>query len=117
MTEQITDCSDESQRKLEKTLGIEHRPEHKVSGGPVEGGLKEGWGLLCFQGKVAHYWTDITELWESVNSPQIAYGERIRFHESKCKIIGNSHTKRKPMFHPGSYPKCKRCLAALKREG
>lgn len=105
MGEQITDDSDTAQRQLEAALGREHNPENRVSGGPIEYQLKEGWGKLCFTGKKAHYWIDVTDQ----HDPLIYKGERVRAHRSLCGVWGSSHSQHRPMLHPGTMDKCRRC--------
>ena len=109
--EQQTDATNKGQLDLEEKMGIEHNPKNQVTGCQVEG-LQEGWAKVAFGSRKAHYFKNVT----AQTMPFIFKGVRTSFYNTLCglKEVG-VHQHGNPMFHPGTYKKCAKCLASYKR--
>lgn len=82
-------------------------PGAMVSGSPIER-LQQGWGKAAFQGDKPHFWTLDTNPPEACE--RICEHGRIDYYVSACGLSAVINRKRRPMFGPGSFPPCKRCL-------
>lgn len=75
-----------------------------LSGGPIDI-LKQGWALMPFVGKRAHFWIEDTD----TMPPTIGEAGRVRYYRALCGVLAVTNGKVPALAH-GSWQKCGNCL-------
>lgn len=85
--------------------------ESWFSGGPIER-FRGGWAKIPFRGQLVHYWSDVTDIAETILTPRIHRGERVRWFRTECGMFGNTRGG-VPALAGGNWPRCKNCERLL----